>query len=139
MSKPRHQSRGSTSRSDSVKIRLRLPTDGSVDLDKLRAALEAQLERQVEPVIEEPVVVQLEPEKVEESVTLWGWLGKHKLAVVAGLCLVMVAVVAIALVAFVQSSPSVSLRSKWVVISFAGLFLFQFVSFFRYVFKKKFS
>ena len=107
-------------------MKLRIPTDGSVDLDKLRAALEAQLERQAEPVIEEPVVVepvvvQLEPEKVEESVTLWEWLGKHKLAVVAGLCLVMVAVVAIALIAFVQSSPSASLRSKWVVISFAGL------------------
>ena len=61
MSKPRHQPR---SESD-LKLRLRLPTDGSVDLDKLRAALEARLQKTATPEIvevPEPEVVVPEPE-----------------------------------------------------------------------------
>ena len=63
MSKPRHQPR---SESD-LKLRLRLPTDGSVDLDKLRAALEARLQKTASPEIvevPEPEVVVPAPEPV---------------------------------------------------------------------------
>ena len=61
MSKPRHQPRSETD----LKLRLRLPTDGSVDLDKLRAALEARLQKPAAPeIIEvpEPEVVIPDPE-----------------------------------------------------------------------------
>jgi MFS family permease len=54
MSHPRHHPRGTASSPDAdrVKLRLRLPTDGSVDLDKLRATLEAHLQRQAGPGME---------------------------------------------------------------------------------------
>ena len=61
MSKPRHQPRSETD----LKLRLRLPTDGSVDLDKLRAALEARLQKTPAPEIvevPEPEVVVPDPE-----------------------------------------------------------------------------
>ena len=66
-----------------MKLRLRLPTDGSVDLDQLRAALEAQLQKNHQPVVEEPVVaepaiVQPEPQpqpKVStEPSAAWAWV-----------------------------------------------------------------
>ena len=53
-----------------MKLRLRLPTDGSVDLDKLRAALEAQLQKNRQPVAEEPAVVEpviVQPEPQPET------------------------------------------------------------------------
>ena len=57
MSKPRHHPRNAPQ----VKLRLRLPTDGSVDLGKLRAALEARLEK--EPVSGPEVVAEpVQPE-----------------------------------------------------------------------------
>lgn len=66
-----------------MKLRLRLPTDGSVDLDKLRAALEAQLEKNRQPVAEEipvakpePVIVQPEPQLEPERApsATWAWI-----------------------------------------------------------------
>ena len=66
-----------------MKLRLRLPTDGSVDLDKLRAALEAQLEKNRQPVVEEPVVVEPVvaqpelapiPEIAAEPSAAWAWI-----------------------------------------------------------------
>ena len=66
-----------------MKLRLRLPTDGSVDLDKLRAALEAQLQKNRQPVAEEPavvepVIVQPEPQPQPEVATkpsaAWAWV-----------------------------------------------------------------
>ena len=66
-----------------MKLRLRLPTDGSVDLDKLRAALEAQLQKNRQPVAEgpavvEPVIVQPEPQPEPEGATkpsaAWAWV-----------------------------------------------------------------
>ena len=83
MSKPRHQLRRTTSRSGTgrVKVKLRLPTDGSVDLGKLRAALEAQLKSKPEPVIDEPVVV--EPEPVREPSEFWLWIKTSVPTVVA--------------------------------------------------------
>ena len=50
MSQPRHQPRNTPD----VKLRLRLPTDGSVDLDKLRTALEAQLKTGTASAVAEP-------------------------------------------------------------------------------------
>ncbi len=80
MSHPRHQPRGTASGPDAdrVKLRLRLPTDGSVDLDQLRATLEAHLQRGAEPVVVEPEpaiaeAVVVEPKPVEESPTTHGW------------------------------------------------------------------
>jgi hypothetical protein len=66
-----------------VKLRLRLPTDGSVDLDKLRAALEAQLQKNRQPVAEEPAVVepviaqpepQPQPEVATKPSAAWAWV-----------------------------------------------------------------
>ena len=54
MIQPRHQ----TSKEPNVKLRLRLPTDGSVDLDKLRTALEAQLKTETASTVAEPVEVE---------------------------------------------------------------------------------
>ncbi|MDC0143965.1 hypothetical protein OAK45_05480 [Verrucomicrobia bacterium] len=85
MAKPRHQPRGTAAPrgAGDVKLRLRLPTDGSVDLDKLRAALEAQLQKNRQPVAEEPavvepVIVQPEPQPQPEVATkpsaAWAWV-----------------------------------------------------------------
>ena len=85
MAKPRHQPRGTAAPrgAGDVKLRLRLPTDGSVDLDKLRAALEAQLQKNRQPVAEEPVVVepvivqpepQPQPEVATEPSAAWAWV-----------------------------------------------------------------
>jgi hypothetical protein len=89
MSKPRHQPRGSASRTGAgrVKVKLRIPTDGSVDLDKLRAALEAQLKRQPGPEVvppePEPEVVIPEPEPAREPSELWLWIKTSVPTVVA--------------------------------------------------------
>jgi len=61
MSQPRHQPRNTPD----VKLRLRLPTDGSVDLDKLRTALEAQLKTSTASAVAEPVEVE-EPKVLPE-------------------------------------------------------------------------
>ena len=90
MSQPRHQ----TSKEPDVKLRLRLPTDGSVDLDKLRTALEAQLKTEtasavVEPVeVEEPIVLpELEvlpqPEPAREPNAAWVWVRQNTPTTVA--------------------------------------------------------
>ena len=73
MSHPRHQPRGTASgpAADRVKLRLRLPPDGSVALDQLRATLEAHLQRGAEPVVAEPGPVIVEP--VGEPSTTHGW------------------------------------------------------------------
>ena len=89
MSKPRHQPRGSASRTGAgrVKVKLRIPTDGSVDLDKLRAALEAQLKRQPRPEVvppePEPEVVIAEPEPAREPSEFWLWIKTSVPTVVA--------------------------------------------------------
>ena len=90
MSQPRHQ----PSKEPNVKLRLRLPTDGSVDLDKLRIALEAQLKTEtgsavVEPVeVEEPKVLpELEvlpqPEPAREPNAAWVWVRQNTPTTVA--------------------------------------------------------
>ena len=90
MSQPRHQSR----KEPNVKLRLRLPTDGSVDLDKLRIALEAQLKTEsasavAEPVeVEEPKVLpELEvlpqPETAREPNAAWVWVRQNTPTTVA--------------------------------------------------------
>ena len=61
MSQPRHQPRNTPD----VKLRLRLPTDGSVDLDKLRTVLEAQLKTSTASAVAEPVEVE-EPKVLPE-------------------------------------------------------------------------
>ena len=112
MSQPRHQSRNTPD----VKLRLRLPTDGSVDLDKLRAALEAQLKTGTasvaEPVeVEEPKVLpELEvlpqPEPAREPNAAWVWVrqntpttvalvsGRYRICIGGGLGLAEVTMVA---------------------------------------------
>ena len=88
MVKPRHQPRGTAPPSKArgargVKLRLRLPTDGSVDLDQLRIALEAQLQKNRQPVVEEPVVAepvivqpkpQPQPKVATEPSAAWAWV-----------------------------------------------------------------
>ena len=85
MAKPRHQPRGNAprKRASDVKLRLRLPTDGSVDLEKLRIALEAQLQKNRQPVVEEPVVAepvviqpepQPQPKVATEPSAAWVWV-----------------------------------------------------------------
>ena len=84
MSKPRHHPRTASQ----VKLRLRLPTDGSVDLDKLRAALEARLEKppapepevKVVPVPARPKVAPLpkpQPEPRPKSSGVWQWINNN--------------------------------------------------------------
>ena len=82
MSKPRHHSRNAPQ----VKLRLRLPTDGSVDLGKLRAALEARLEKAPvsEPeVVAEPVQPEVaphpqpQPELQIKPSGLWHWVSNN--------------------------------------------------------------
>ena len=80
MSKPRHHPRTASQ----VKLRLRLPTDGSVDLDKLRAALEARLEKppapepevKVVPVPARPKVAPL-PKPQPKSSGVWQWINNN--------------------------------------------------------------
>ena len=90
MSQPRHQS----SKEPNVKLRLRLPTDGSVDLDKLRIALEAQLKAETASAVAEPVEVgepkvlsELEvlpqPEPAREPNAAWVWVRQNTPTTVA--------------------------------------------------------
>ena len=90
MSQPRHQPRNPTD----VKLRLRLPTDGSVDLDKLRTALEAQLKTGTAPTVVEPVEVEApkvlpesevlpQPEPVREPSAAWVWVRQNTPTTVA--------------------------------------------------------
>ena len=78
MSQPRHQPR----RKPKIKLRLRLPADGSVDLGKLRASLEARLEQRpgpqpevapdpIEPEVMVPVKPQPAPQSQPSAVWLW--------------------------------------------------------------------
>ncbi len=132
MSKPRHQLRGNASRpgEDRVKLKLRLPADGSVDLDKLRAALEAQLHGQTgliveEPVVEEPVVV--EPEPAEESSEAWPWIKAKVKAnpyIIAALSFALLAFVAgiWLLVLDARGQVGISQPLRWILIgSVVGL------------------
>ena len=84
MSQPRHQ----PSKEPNVKLRLRLPTDGSVDLDKLRIALEAQLKMETASAVAEPVEVEEpkvlpelevlpQPETAREPNAAWVWVRQN--------------------------------------------------------------
>jgi len=74
MSHPRHQSSAADPESDVARLRVRLPTDGSVDLDALRATLQTHLDRKTETVVvtepEPEPVVQPEPVITPEPVVL---------------------------------------------------------------------
>ena len=126
MSKPRHQPRGSASRTGAgrVKLRLRLPTDGSVDLDKLRAALEAQLERQpgpgVVPPEPEPEVVIPEPEPAREPSEFWLWIKTSVPTVVALFSAVLACLMGIFYL--VQKSPDWAWMFIGCLVVFAGAF-----------------
>ncbi len=122
MAKPRHQARTATPRSRAgggggVKLKLRLPTDGSVDLDKLRTALEAQLEKNRQPVVEEPpvvepVIVQPEPQpepKVEtpaEPSAAWAWIQARPFFVTALAAALFSFVMGITLIAREAADPA---------------------------------
>ena len=93
MTQPRHQPRPDSD----YKVRLRLPTDGSVDLDKLIAALEArQVKPPPEPVVPEPeekpvpeVVLpepEPQPEVVKEPWAGWAVIREYAALIVAGGC-----------------------------------------------------
>ncbi len=83
MSQTRHRPRNNPK----IKLRLRLPTDGSVDLDKLRASLEAQLENPPAPpqpeAVPDPlqpeVVSPVEPQPVSQSQpsAAWPWISNN--------------------------------------------------------------
>ena len=90
MSQPRHQ----TSKEPNVKLRLRLPTDGSVDLNKLRTALEAQLKTETASAVAEPVEVEEpkvlpelevlpQPEPAREPNAAWVWVRQNTPTTVA--------------------------------------------------------
>ena len=90
MSQPRHQPRNTPD----VKLRLRLPTDGSLDLDKLRAALEAQLNTETASGVAEPVGVEKpkvlteqealpQPEPAREPNAAWVWVRQNTPTTVA--------------------------------------------------------
>ena len=90
MSQPRHQPRNTPD----VKLRLRLPTDGSVDLDKLRTALEAQLKTGTASAVAEPVEVEEpkvlpelevlpQPEPAREPNAAWVWVRQNTPTTVA--------------------------------------------------------
>lgn len=126
MSKPRHQPRGSASRTGAgrVKLKLRIPTDGSVDLDKLRAALEAQLERQpgpgVVPPEPEPEVVIPEPEPAREPSEFWLWIKTSVPTVVALFSAVLACLMGIFYL--VQKSPDWAWMFIGCLVVFAGAF-----------------
>jgi|GEM_PF-1132197 len=132
MSQPRHQPRNTPD----VKLRLRLPTDGSVDLDKLRAALEAQLKTGTasvaEPVeVEEPKVLpELEvlpqPEPAREPNAAWVWVGQNTPTTVALVSAVTAFVLAV--VWALQSNDGGVAHSlvKWVFVLAALSFLGAF-------------
>ena len=132
MSQPRHQPRNTPD----VKLRLRLPTDGSVDLDKLRAALEAQLKTGTasvaEPVeVEEPKVLpELEvlpqPEPAREPNAAWVWVRQNTPTTVALVSAVTAFVLAV--VWALQSNDGGVAHSlvKWVFVLAALSFLGAF-------------
>lgn len=132
MSQPRHRPRNTPD----VKLRLRLPTDGSVDLDKLRAALEAQLKTGTasvaEPVeVEEPKVLpELEvlpqPEPAREPNTAWVWIRQNTPTTVALVSAVTAFVLAV--VWALQSNDGGVAHSlvKWVFVLAALSFLGAF-------------
>ena len=94
MSQPRHKPKAGVpvSGSDEVKLKLRMPTDGSVDLDDLRRALEEQLRKPKPPAPEPEVVLVPEPEGVPvpeaEAVRepswliTWFWQNKYMAAAI---------------------------------------------------------
>ena len=132
MSQPRHRPRNTPD----VKLRLRLPTDGSVDLDKLRAALEAQLKTGTasvaEPVeVEEPKVLpELEvlpqPEPAREPNAAWVWVRQNTPTTVALVSAVTAFVLAV--VWALQSNDGGVAHSlvKWVFVLAALSFLGAF-------------
>ena len=75
-------------------MRLRLPTDGSVDLDKLRTALEVQLKTETASAVAEPVEVEEpkvlpelevlpQPEPAREPNAAWVWVRQNTPTTVA--------------------------------------------------------
>ena len=113
-------------------MKLRIPTDGSVDLGKLRAALEAQLERQpgpgVVPPKPEPEVVIPEPEPAREPSEAWLWIKTSVPTVVALFSAVLAFLMGIFYM--VQKSAGTGSDSSLVVWTFIGslvLFVGAFV------------
>ena len=133
MSQPRHQ----PSKEPNVKLRLRLPTDGSLDLDKLRIALEAQLKTETGSAVAEPVVVEEpkvlpelevlpQPEPAREPNAAWVWVRQNTPTTVALVSAVTAFVLAV--VWAVQSNDGGVAHSlvKWgfvlAALSFLGAF-----------------
>ena len=92
MSQPRHQPKGGVpvQGAGDVKLKLRIPTDGSVDLDELRRALERHRNRKPQPpapepeVIPEPeVLLAPEPKVIREPSWLVTWFAQNKLLAAA--------------------------------------------------------
>ena len=133
MSQPRHQ----PSKEPNVKLRLRLPTDGSLDLDKLRIALEAQLKTETGSAVAEPVVVEEpkvlpelevlpQPEPAREPNAAWVWVRQNTPTTVALVSAVTAFVLAV--VWAVQSNDGGVAHSlvKWVFVLAALSFLGAF-------------
>ncbi len=133
MSQPRHQPRNTPD----VKLRLRLPTDGSVDLDKLRAALEAQLKTGTASAVAEPVEVEEpkvlpelevlpQPEPAREPNAAWVWVRQNTPTTVALVSAITAFVLAV--VWAVQSNDGGVAHSlvKWVFVLAALSFLGAF-------------
>ena len=135
MSKPRHQPRGNASRpgEDRVKLKLRLPADGSVDMEKLRAALKAQLQGQTEPIVQEPVEVEPvveEPKPARESSEARSWIKANPYFVVAlGLALLTFCSGLVLALQKISGEGVISTPLRWVFIcSIVGLIVsFGFV------------
>ena len=73
-----------------VKLKLRIPTDGSVDLDELRRALERHRDRKPHPLAPEPEVIPEpevlpapDPKVIREPSWLVTWLAQNKLLAAA--------------------------------------------------------
>ncbi|MFP6728192.1 MAG: hypothetical protein VCB63_15260, partial [Alphaproteobacteria bacterium] len=96
-----------------------------MDLDKLRAALEAQLQGQAGPIVEEPVVV--EPESAGESSEAWPWIKAKVKAnpyIIAALSFALLAFVAgiWLLVLDARGQVGISQPLRWILIgSVVGL------------------
>ncbi len=147
MSKPRHQPRVPASPSKAtgagdVKLRLRLPTDGSVDLDKLRAALEAQLEKNRQPVAEEipvvepePVTVQPEPQLKPERApsATWAWIKARPFFTTALASALLAFVMGIVLIAQKAGGGATSGTVGWLFVLGLGTLIVSF----GFVFKRE--
>jgi len=92
MSQPRHQPKGGVpvQGAGDVKLKLRIPTDGSVDLDELRRALERHRDRKPQPPVPEPEVIPEpevlpapDPKVIRAPSWLVTWFAQNKLLAAA--------------------------------------------------------